>query len=60
VDDANQALHSCVHIADDVVFTKNGNNPRMPWKLMHLADVKEVYARSEHEPRLLVYRKKAV
>ncbi len=32
-------IHCAVFIADDVVFTKNGANPRQPWKLMKLEDM---------------------
>jgi hypothetical protein len=36
-------LHSCVYIADDIVFTKNGASPSSPWILMELADVIAFY-----------------
>jgi hypothetical protein len=38
------AIHSCVHIADDIVFTKNGDNAVNPWMLAHLEEVSDVYA----------------
>jgi len=34
-----EALHMCVHIADDVVFTKNGANTQQPWVLMKLPEM---------------------
>lgn len=37
-------IHSCVYIAGDVVFMKNGDSVRQPWTLMNLDDVKELYA----------------
>lgn len=37
------AFHSCVHLADDLVFTKNGRNVLSPWVLMKLDDVKKIY-----------------
>jgi hypothetical protein len=37
------AYHSCVHLADNLVFTKNGRNLLSPWVLMRLEDVKKVY-----------------
>ena len=40
---AGQAIHSCVFIADDIVFTKNGENSLTPWVLMQLKDVKDIY-----------------
>jgi hypothetical protein len=36
-------LHSCVYIADDIVYTKNGASPASPWILMELADVIAFY-----------------
>lgn len=43
--DANtgDAFHSCVYIADDIVFTKNGRNLLSPWIFMKIEDVKKVY-----------------
>jgi len=37
------AFHSCVHLADNIVFTKNGRNVLSPWVIMTLEDVKKVY-----------------
>ena len=37
------AFHSCVFIADDIVFTKNGDNAANPWIFSHLDDLKQVY-----------------
>lgn len=37
------ALHSCVYIADDIVFTKNGRSLVSPWVLMKLTDVFGIY-----------------
>ena len=33
------ALHMCVHVADDVIFTKNGMNTQQPWVLMKLPEM---------------------
>lgn len=33
------AIHACVHVAGEVVFTKNGANLRQPWILMRLPDL---------------------
>lgn len=43
LDAQGQAIHSCVYIADDIVFTKNGENLVSPWLLMKLDDVKSIY-----------------
>ncbi len=37
------AFHSCVHLADNIVFTKNGRNILSPWVMMRLDDVKKIY-----------------
>lgn len=38
------ALHSSVYIADDIVYTKNGENMAAPWLLMKINDVRRIYA----------------
>jgi hypothetical protein len=38
--------HSAVDVADDVVFTKNGNNASQPWMLMHIPDLLATYPAS--------------
>ncbi len=42
-DDGTQAMHSCVFIADDIVFTKNGGAATRPWTLSRLKDLEEIY-----------------
>lgn len=37
------AFHSCVYLADDIVYTKNGRNVLSPWVLMKVDDVKKIY-----------------
>ena len=37
------SYHSCVYIADDIVFAKNGDNAANPWILTRLEDQKQVY-----------------
>jgi hypothetical protein len=39
----NTLVHSCVYIADNIVFTKNGTSFAMPWILMTLPDVQAFY-----------------
>jgi hypothetical protein len=53
----NKALHMCVHVADDVVFTKNGFNIAQPWILMKLSDMLGAYE-MEKPFDLRVYRRK--
>jgi len=54
-DRAGTAIHACVQVADDVVFTKNGSAPFAPWVLMKLSDMKAYYT-TDHVPRMVVYR----
>jgi len=37
------AFHSCVYIADDIVFSKNGRNVLSPWVFSRVDDMKKVY-----------------
>ncbi len=50
-----KVVHSARFIADDLVFTKNGNDFVQPWSMMRLPDVEEIY-RLEGAERTLVYR----
>lgn len=50
-------IHSCVYIADDIVFTKNGATPSSPWILMNFADVVAFYP-SEQPLDIQRYRPK--
>ena len=43
MNDQQQVKHSAVYIADDIVFTKNGNNYRQPWMLMRIPDLLATY-----------------
>ena len=52
------AMHSAVYLADDIVFTKNGNNSAQPWMLMHIKDLVAEYSMNG-EPDVVIYRNKA-
>ena len=41
--DCNEIKHSAVFLADDIVFTKNGNNYRQPWMIMRIPDLLATY-----------------
>ena len=43
----DEVIHSCVYIADDIVFTKNGAHASAPWILMELSDVIAFYPSNE-------------
>jgi len=37
------AFHSCIYVADELVYTKNGANPLVPWTLLELKDLQRMY-----------------
>jgi hypothetical protein len=41
--DTGDAYHSCVYLADDLVYTKNGRNLLSPWLIMRKEDVEKIY-----------------
>jgi hypothetical protein len=51
------AIHSCVYLADDIVYTKNGRSPLQPWVLMKLDEVVAFYAMF-YQPQIACYRRK--
>lgn len=51
------AFHSCVFLADDLVFTKNGRNQLSPWIISTIEDVSRVYL-SITPGRIQAYRRK--
>ena len=57
LDGQGNAIHACVYIADDIVFTKNGDGMIKPWVLMWLSDVKKLYLR-DSSCRIIAYRLK--
>ncbi|MGA0132889.1 MAG: hypothetical protein ACO3ND_00830 [Opitutales bacterium] len=44
--DNSDGLHTCVYVADDIVFTKNGDSILAPWVFMQVADVDAIYRKS--------------
>jgi len=50
------AIHSCVYLADDLVFTKNGRSPTQPWVVMKLDDVVSYYG-MYYATQLACYRR---
>jgi hypothetical protein len=45
VEGEENGIHSCVYLADDYVFTKNGSNVLSPWLIMKLDEVRHCYSR---------------
>lgn len=39
-----EIVHSCVYLAANLVFTKNGDSIRQPWSIMDLDDVTDLYS----------------
>jgi len=57
-DDKGDAIHTCVYIADDFVFTKNGINEAQPWVLMRMSDMFLIYYHGEQSGPVLFLRRK--
>ena len=55
-DPQGRAIHSCIYLADDYVFTKNGANLISPWLIMKLQEVIDRYS-VNGEPTIQIYRK---
>jgi len=49
-DQTGDAFHSCVYLAEDLVYTKNGRNQMSPWIISTLDDISRIYlsARKGH------------
>ncbi|MBN1567151.1 MAG: hypothetical protein JXA73_04860 [Acidobacteria bacterium] len=57
LDEDGNIFHAAVYIADDIVFSKNGESAMAPWTLMKLNDVKEYYRLCSENPRLIFHRR---
>ena len=55
--DRGDAFHSCVYLADDMVFTKNGRNRLSPWVIMKISEVEKIYI-YDRNGRIQAYRQK--
>jgi hypothetical protein len=55
LDDNGNAIHSGVYLAEDILFTKNGNNYMEPWMLMRLKNLLATYS-ANGAPHVVVYR----
>jgi hypothetical protein len=53
MNDKSEIKHSAVYLADDLVFTKNGNNYRQGWMIMHIPDLVATYPNKP--PMRLIY-----
>ncbi len=57
LEDGNKAIHMCVYIADNVVFTKNGAQDLQPWILMKIPDMLKIY-QTDKPLQIVAYRRK--
>jgi len=57
INSSGDAIHMCVYIADDFVFTKNGKTQLAPWVLMKIPDMLLLFP-SEAGRRMVVFRSK--
>lgn len=53
----DRAVHMCVYMADDIVYTKNGGHLYQPWVLMRIADMMVQYP-SDKPQQWRVFRKR--
>jgi hypothetical protein len=53
----DEVIHSCVYVADDIVFTKNGQSAMVPWTLTTLQDLQANYL-DDPSLQLRIYRMK--
>lgn len=58
LDEEGDLFHAAVHLADDLVFTKNGTSPMAPWTIMTLDQLKAYYLAQTAAPRLIYHRRK--
>ena len=56
VDDDGDLFHVAVHLADGLVFTKNGMSPVAPWTIMTIEQLKSYYRRRAENPRVIYHR----
>jgi hypothetical protein len=56
VDDEGDLFHVAVHLADGLVFTKNGTSPVAPWTIMTVDQLKSFYHRRAGNPRVIYHR----
>jgi hypothetical protein len=52
---SGEQIHSCVYVADDIVYTKNGRTVSTPWTLNKISDLRRLYS-YEHSFKVQGYR----
>ena len=60
VDDQGNIFHAAVEIADDLVFTKNGQSMMAPWVIVPIGTLEDFYRTRCENPRLVYHRRKDI
>ncbi len=55
---AHEIVHSAAFVADNVVFTKNGEGPSQPWCFMRVTEVIDLYTALQGAMSVKVYRRR--
>ncbi len=58
LDENGNAFHSCVFLADELVFSKNGGNTVMPWVVTRLTDLKQLYLHGNDRASIVTFRRR--
>jgi hypothetical protein len=58
LDENDTLIHTAVHVADNLVFTKNGMSPVAPWVILPLGTVVDYYRTRSEKPRLIYHRRR--
>jgi hypothetical protein len=51
-DSQDNIIHACIYLAEDFVFTKNGNNPLAPWVIMRIPDMLLLFPSEKNRTRI--------
>jgi hypothetical protein len=54
-----EVRHSCVYVAANIVYTKNGPQPYVPWCFMELDDVRAIYE-TEAPMNMQIFRSRKI
>jgi hypothetical protein len=57
LDEKGNLFHMAVHLADDLVFSKNGTSPVAPWTVTTIDRLKGYYHTRSPNPKLIFHRR---
>jgi hypothetical protein len=60
LDDQGTVVHAAIQIADDLVFTKNGQSTMAPWVIVPIETLKDFYRQQWENPRVIYNRRKGL